>query len=153
MKPDDLLSNPFKTTLRRSVDTLVCGNIMLFTALALTNQISGDPSTIVFIDFWGRFTVYSLWFVGYSLYRRYVADAPALRWSVIAVLVVNIPAFLLLSYYEVVTVTPATLAIIDFWGRLTVYSLWFMLYELYRPHLAGSHDTVGSTEEMSLASR
>ena len=146
-------STSSKTALRRSVDTLVCGNILLFTALALTNHISGDPSTIVFIDFWGRFTVYSLWFVGYSLYRRYVADTPALRSTVIAVLVVNIPAFLLLSYYEVVTVTPATLAIIDFWGRLTVYSLWFMLYELYRTHLNGPRDSVESAEEMSVAHR
>ncbi|MEO2092102.1 MAG: hypothetical protein ABGY75_21825 [Gemmataceae bacterium] len=133
------------------MDTLVCGNILLFTALALTNNISGDPSTIVFIDFWGRFTVYSLWFVGYSLYRKYVADTPALRWSVITLLVVNIPAFLLLSFYEVVTVTPATLAIIDFWGRLTVYSLWFMLYELYRTHLARTGDGVSHAEGVSFA--
>ena len=40
----------------------------------------------------------------------------------------NIPLFLGLSYADKIKVTPENLAVIDFWGRLTVYSLWFMLY-------------------------
>lgn len=130
------LSLSIRKQIKFIVTTLVCANIALFVLLALLNKISGDPKTIVFIDFWGRFTVYSLWFVGYVLYRRYVVNKPFIRLLVILSLSINIPLFLILSYFEVVAVTPANLAIIDFWGRMTVYSLWFMLYEVYREHIA-----------------
>ncbi len=125
-----------RTIWRRIVITLVVTNILVFGFLAFTGQISGDPKTIVFIDFWGRFVVYSLWFVGYALYRRYLDGMPAIQNFVIAAIAINIPLFLTLSYFDKVHVTEENLAVVDFWGRLTVYSLWFMLYELYRKHLA-----------------
>ena len=46
-----------RTIWRRIVITLVVTNILVFGFLAFTGQISGDPKTIVFIDFWGRFVV------------------------------------------------------------------------------------------------
>ena len=128
-----------RTFWRRIVTALVTANILVFGYLAFTGQISGDPKTIVFIDFWGRFVVYSLWFVGYAVYRRYLDAHLAIQNAIIALVCMNIPLFLMLSYLDKVRVTPANLAVIDFWGRLTVYSLWFMLYELYRKHLAAGH--------------
>lgn len=115
---------------------MVVANILVFGYLAFTGRISGAPETIVFVDFWGRFVVYSLWFVAYALYRRYLDRLPQVQTAIIALVVVNIPLFLILSYLDKVHVTPENLAVVDFWGRLTVYSLWFMLYELYRKHLA-----------------
>lgn len=129
-------TNPNRALIRNIVVAAVVANILIFAGLAFTGNISGDPKTIVFIDFWGRFVVYSLWFVGYALYRKYLDPYPAIQNLIIAIVVINIPAFLLLSYFETVNVTPKNLAIIDFWGRLTVYSLWFILYELYREYLA-----------------
>ena len=36
-----------------------------------------SPENLVFIDFWGRVTVYSLWFMCYEVYRKYLQeDAP-----------------------------------------------------------------------------
>ncbi len=129
-------TNPNRTLIRNIVIAAVVANILIFAGLAFTGNISGESKTIVFIDFWGRFVVYSLWFVGYALYRKYLDSYPTIQNLIIAIVVINIPAFLLLSYFETVTVTPKNLAIIDFWGRLTVYSLWFILYELYREYLA-----------------
>ena len=74
--------------------------------------------------------------MGYALYRRYLDGMPAIQNFVIAAIAINIPLFLTLSYFDKVHVTEENLAVVDFWGRLTVYSLWFMLYELYRKHLA-----------------
>lgn len=121
---------------RNVVIAAVIANIIVFATLAFTGNISGDPKTIVFIDFWGRFVVYSLWIVGYVLYRRFFDAKPLVQTIIIALVVLNIPLFLGLSYADKVQVTPENLAVIDFWGRLTVYSLWFMLYELYRRHFA-----------------
>jgi len=118
----------------------VIANVLVFASLAFTGNISGDPSTIVFIDFWGRFVVYSLWIVAYVIYRRLFDDKPAIQNLIILLVVLNIPLFLGLSYADKIKVTPENLAVIDFWGRLTVYSLWFMLYELYRRHLAAPDD-------------
>ncbi|HMG46149.1 MAG TPA: hypothetical protein VK614_01635 [Allosphingosinicella sp.] len=126
--------------LRRAVIFAVIANIVLFASLAFTGNISGDPSTIVFIDFWGRFVVYSLWIVAYVIYRRLFDDKPVVQTLIILLVVLNIPLFLGLSYADKIQVTPENLAVIDFWGRLTVYSLWFMLYELYRKHLAAPDD-------------
>lgn len=105
-----------RTFWRRAVLTLVNANIIVFAALAFTGRISGAPETIVFIDFWGRFVVYSLWFVGYALYRHFLDDRPMLQNAIIALVSLNIPLFLILSYLDKVKVTPENLAIIDFWG-------------------------------------
>ncbi|WP_411728257.1 hypothetical protein, partial [Methyloglobulus sp.] len=50
-------------------------------------------------------------------------------------LAINIPLFLLLAYYDKISNTPDMIVFVDFWGRITVYSLWFMCYEAYRKHL------------------
>ena len=132
------IDEPGKSLTRRIVIGLVVANILVFGTLAFAGRISGDPKTIVFIDFWGRFVVYSLWFVGYALYRRYLDVLPLAQNIIIGTIAFNIPLFLSLSYFDKVHVTEQNLAVIDFWGRLTVYSLWFMLYELYRKHLAAN---------------
>jgi hypothetical protein len=45
---------------------------------------------------------------------------------------INIPLFLLLAYFDKISNTPDTIVFVDFWGRITVYSLWFLCYEAYR---------------------
>ena len=134
------MSATTRQMLRRVVIFAVIANVVVFASLAFTGNISGDPSTIVFIDFWGRFVVYSLWIVAYVIYRRLFDDKPVIQNLIILLVVLNIPLFLGLSYADKIEVTPENLAVIDFWGRLTVYSLWFMLYELYRKHLAAPDD-------------
>ena len=132
------IAEPSRTILRRIVIALVVADILVFGTLAFAGRISGAPATIVFIDFWGRFVVYSLWFVGYALYRRFLDGLPVIQNIIIGLIAINIPFFLILSYLDKVHVTEQNLAVVDFWGRLTVYSLWFMLYELYRKHLAAA---------------
>ncbi len=53
----------------------MCANIPLFLLLAYFDRISNDPQNLVFVDFWGRLTVYSLWFMVYEAYRKYMDDA------------------------------------------------------------------------------
>lgn len=134
------MSSATRQVLRRVVIIAVIANIVLFASLAFTGHISGDPKTIVFIDFWGRFVVYSLWIVGYVVYRRLFDRKPAIQNLIVLLVALNIPLFLGLSYADKIQVTPENLAVVDFWGRLTVYSLWFMLYELYRKHFAAPGD-------------
>jgi len=124
-----------KRRVRKALAFLVCGNTALFLLLAAFHQLSTTPRAAVFIDFWGRFTVYSLWFIGYSLYRRLLADQPLARRLVIVVVCANIPLFLLLAWLDKISNGPEYLVFIDFWGRVTVYSLWFICYEFYREHL------------------
>ena len=47
----------------------------------------------------------------------------------------NAIIFLLLAYLQVFSSTPGAIVVIDFWGRLCVYSLWFMAYEFYRNYI------------------
>lgn len=124
-----------KSTLRNILGFIVCGNTALFLALAYFHQLGTDSKAAVFVDFWGRFVVYSLWFIGYAFYRKYLIPIPVAKWTVIAVVLSNIPLFLLLTYFDKISANPENLAFIDFWGRITVYSLWFICYELYRKYL------------------
>ena len=113
-------------------------NALVFLLLAYFQKLSTAPKDLVFIDFWGRLCVYSLWFVGYAIYRRYIYQWLTIRTIVIFLVCLNIPFFLLLGYLDKLPTTPETLPFIDFWGRLTVYSLWFMAYELYRTKIQTS---------------
>lgn len=115
-------------------------NAFVFLLLAYLEKLSTDPKDLVFIDFWGRLCVYSLWFVGYALYRKYIENKPTIRNIVIVFL--NIPFFLLLGYFDKLSTDPKALPFIDFWGRLTVYSLWFMAYELYRNYMQNDNQKV-----------
>src|SRR6185295_1706905 len=124
-----------KSTLRRVLGILVCANTALFIVLALLQKLSMDPKAAVFVDFWGRFCVYSLWFIGYLFYRAYIERMPVAKWITIVLVVGDIPFFLLLAYFNKISNTPDTLIFVDFWGRITVYSLWFICYELYRTYL------------------
>jgi hypothetical protein len=54
---------------------------------------------------------------------------------VLLIIALNIPLFLLLAYYDKISNTPDMIVFVDFWGRITVYSLWFMCYEAYRKYL------------------
>lgn len=124
-----------KKKLKHVISFLIVGNTLLFLVMAYFHLLSTDPKSAVFIDFWGRFTVYSLWFIGFALYVKYLSSAPILRWLVLSIICINIPLFLLLAYFDKISNTPDTLVFVDFWGRITVYSLWFICYETYRKYL------------------
>jgi hypothetical protein len=134
------MTQSMKKRIRLALSFLVTGNTLIFLVLAYLGMISNNPKTLIFIDFWGRLTVYSFWFISYALYRLYLFDKVILKRIVIFAVCSNIPLFLLFGYFEVVTLDTNTAVFIDFWGRLTVYSLWFMAYELYREYLSEEHD-------------
>jgi hypothetical protein len=125
-----------KKALRTFLALLVGANTATFLLLAGLHWLPTDPKSAVFIDFWGRFTVYSLWFIGFALYRFLLVDRPLARRFVVALVAMNIPLFLGLAYFDRISNAPDNLVFVDFWGRITVYSLWFMCYELYRVRLA-----------------
>jgi hypothetical protein len=124
-----------KKALKLLLSFFVITNTVLFLVMAYFHLLSTDPKSAVFIDFWGRFTVYSLWFIGFALYVKYISKTPVLRWLVLLAIGINIPLFLLLAYFDKISNTPDIIVFVDFWGRLTVYSLWFMCYEAYRKYL------------------
>ena len=114
---------------------LVVTNTVLFLVMAYFHMLSTAPKAAVFIDFWGRFTVYSMWFIGFSLYLKYVSLVNPLRNIVLFVTCINIPLFLLLAYFDTISNTPDTIVFVDFWGRITVYSLWVLCYEAYKKYV------------------
>jgi hypothetical protein len=124
-----------KKTIQQVLGTLVAANAIIFLILAYMQVFSDTPRAIVFIDFWGRLCVYSLWFTGYALYRKYLPEKSILKTIIISIVIINIPVFLTLGYMNKLSPDLATLPFIDFWGRLTVYSLWFMAYEFYRNYI------------------
>jgi hypothetical protein len=125
-----------KPILKNVIIFLVVANQLVFISLAFAGKLPADPKQLIFIDFWGRFCVYSLWFIGYALYRKYLADKPVIRTLVILALCINIPLFLGLGYFDKLSTAPEAVAVNDFWGRLTVYSLWFMAYEAFRTYFS-----------------
>ncbi len=124
-----------KKKLKQFLSFLVVGNTLLFLVMAYFHLLSTDPKSAVFIDFWGRFTVYSLWFIGFAIYIKYLSNTPIVRSLVLLIIGINIPLFLLLAYFEKISNTPDTIVFVDFWGRITVYSLWFICYEAYRKYV------------------
>ncbi len=124
-----------KKLIQQVLGILVAANALVFLVLAYLQVFSSTPRAIVFIDFWGRLCVYSLWFTGYALYRKYLPGKSILKTFIIFIVCLNIPVFLTLGYMNKLSPDLATLPFIDFWGRLTVYSLWFMAYELYRNYM------------------
>jgi hypothetical protein len=124
-----------KKILKRALSFLVVANTLLFLVMAYFHLLSTDPKSAVFIDFWGRFTVYSLWFIGFALYVKYLSKRPVLRGLVLLTICINIPLFLLLAYFDKISNTPDMIVFVDFWGRITVYSLWFICYEAYRKYV------------------
>lgn len=120
-----------KPVIRQLLGILVALNAIIFLLLAYFQVFSSTPRAIVFIDFWGRLCVYSLWFTGYALYKKYLPRKSLLKTTIIVIVCLNIPVFLLLGYFNKLSPDLATLPFVDFWGRLTVYSLWFMAYEFY----------------------
>lgn len=126
----------YKRTLEHILAFLVVGNTLLFLLLAYFHLLSAAPKAAVFIDFWGRFTVYSMWFIGFALYLKYIATSKFLRSIVLIIVCINIPLFLVLAYFDKISNTPDTIVFVDFWGRITVYSLWVICYEFYKHHIA-----------------
>jgi len=127
-----------KKTVKNILSALVVGNTLLFLVLAYFHQLSTDSSrAAVFVDFWGRYTVYSLWFIGFAVYVRYLDKFKIIKLLLLTTVCLNIPLFLLLAYFDKISNTPDTLIFIDFWGRITVYSLWFICYEAYRKYVDG----------------
>jgi len=131
------MTDSTKKTIQKILGTLVAANAMVFLVLAYFQAFSSTPRAIVFVDFWGRLCVYSLWFTGYGLYRKYLPGKSILKTIIIIVVCLNIPVFLTLGYLNKLSPDLATLPFVDFWGRITVYSLWFMAYELYRRKIEG----------------
>ena len=129
-----------KKKLKLFLSFLVVGNTLLFLVMAYFHLLSTDPKSAVFIDFWGRFTVYSLWFIGFALYVKYVSKTSTLRWLVLLIICINIPFFLLLAYFDKISNTPDMIVFVDFWGRITVYSLWFICYETYNKYLGAPNE-------------
>ena len=121
-----------KKIIQQVLGLLVAANAIVFLLLAYFQAFSSTPRAIVFIDFWGRLCVYSLWFTGYALYRKYLPNKSLLKSIIVTIVILNIPVFLTLGYFNKLSPDLDTLPFIDFWGRLTVYSLWFMAYEFYR---------------------
>ena len=124
-----------KRLARRVLGFLVVANVTVFLLLAYLGKLPTDPRASIFIDFWGRFGVYSLWFVGFVLYSRYVRQHRLLRLLVIAAVCIDIPVFLGMAWFDRITVNAHTLPFVDFWGRLAVYSFWVLAYEFYRLYL------------------
>jgi hypothetical protein len=125
-----------KQIIKNTLSFLVVVNTLLFLFMAYFDLLSTDVKSAVFIDFWGRFTVYSLWFIGFALYIKGLSNKPIIRTVVLSIIVINIPLFLLLAYFDKISNTPSTIVFVDFWGRITVYSLWFICYEAYRKYIA-----------------
>ena len=125
-----------KKLIRYFLSLLVVVNTLLFLTMAYFHLLSTDPKSAVFIDFWGRFTVYSLWFIGFAIYLKYISKTTYVKWLVLSLIIINIPVFLLMAYFDMISNTPDTLVFVDFWGRITVYSLWFICYEAYRKYIS-----------------
>jgi len=128
-----------KRTIKQLLAFLVVSNTLFFLVLASLHMLSTDPKSAVFIDFWGRFTVYSLWFIGFYVYATYLSKAKFIRLFILSVVCANIPLFLLLTYFDKISNTPDSIVFVDFWGRITVYSLWVLCYEFYRKHVGAEH--------------
>ncbi|MER3495598.1 MAG: hypothetical protein C4320_01485 [Armatimonadota bacterium] len=124
-----------KEVVSRLLGGAVVLNTLGFLGLALLGVLKCDGKALVFVDFWGRFTVYSLWFIGYVGYTKVVQSRPVFRTIVIGLLIANILLFLLLAYLDKITSTPDNLIFVDFWGRITVYSVWVIAYEAYRSYM------------------
>lgn len=125
-----------KKNIKNILSALVVFNTALFLVLAYFHQLSTDSSrAAVFVDFWGRYTVYSLWFIGFAVYVKYLDKFKTIKLILLTAVCLNIPLFLLLAYFDKISNTPETLIFIDFWGRITVYSLWFICYEAYRKYI------------------
>lgn len=114
---------------------LVVANTVMFLGMAYLHLLSTSANAAVFIDFWGRFTVYSMWFIGFALYIKYISSSKPLRNLVLIVVSLNIPLFLLMAYFNQISNTPETIVFVDFWGRITVYSLWVLCYESYKKYV------------------
>lgn len=69
-----------RNVLRWTIVTLVVLNVPLFLGLAWCNKLhmADEARSAIFIDFWGRLTVYSVWFIGYELYRAYLIPHKAM---------------------------------------------------------------------------
>jgi hypothetical protein len=130
------MTSQFKLYLKNFLAFLVVANTAIFLLMAYFHLLSTDVKSAVFIDFWGRFTVYSLWFIGFVLYLKFISHNIIWRSILIFIISLNIPFFLLMAYFDKISNTPDTIIFVDFWGRITVYSLWFLCYEAYRKYLA-----------------
>lgn len=72
---------------------LVVANTVIFLVMAYFHLLSTDPKSAVFIDFWERFAVYSLWFIGFALYLKYISPNKPFRNIVLLIISLNIPFF------------------------------------------------------------
>lgn len=135
-----------KRVITRLLGGLICVNTALFLILALFHLLPNDAKSAIFVDFWGRFTVYSLWFIGFVVYRKYLLDLPKAKKIVIGLVAANIPVFLSLAYFDQISMEPDSAVFVDFWGRLTVYSLWVLCYEGYLAYMKSAKNKTRTPE-------
>jgi hypothetical protein len=129
-----------KKNLTLGITVFLWANIILFLTMASLEKLPTDATSAIFVDFWGRLCVYSLWYLAYALYRSYIFPYDLPRFFAKSIVCTNIPLFLFLGYLGKLDATPQTLPFIDFWGRVTVYSLWFIAYELYLDFMGEESD-------------
>jgi len=80
----------YKKTIKKNLRFLLIVNTLLFLVLAYFHLLSTDPKAAVFIDFLLRFTVYSMWFIGFTIYLKYVAHTKLLRTVILTAVCMNI---------------------------------------------------------------
>ena len=51
---------------------LIVLNTLAFFVMAVLGRLNVEGKALVFVDFWGRVTAYSVWFIAYETYRVYV---------------------------------------------------------------------------------
>ena len=127
-----------KQMVKRVLGFIICANTILFLALAYLHRLPNDPKSAIFIDFWGRFTVYSLWFIGWFAFSKIPRDSRMMRGFVLLLVCGNIPLFLSLAYFDKISMNENSIVFVDFWGRLTVYSVWVLCYEVYKIYMGNS---------------
>lgn len=68
-----------KAVLRFACLVAVITNLIVFLTLSYCNKLhmADEARSAIFIDFWGRWTVYSLWFMMYEVYRTKLCNKSA----------------------------------------------------------------------------
>ena len=63
-----------KNIIKQLLGALIAANAIIILVLAYLQVFSSTPRAIVFIDFWGRLTIYSLWLMAYDFYQNYMSE-------------------------------------------------------------------------------
>ena len=111
-----------KQMVKRVLGFIICANTILFLALAYLHRLPND----------------SLWFIGWFAFSKIPRDSRMMRGFVLLLVCGNIPLFLSLAYFDKISMNENSIVFVDFWGRLTVYSVWVLCYEVYKIYMGNS---------------